>query len=174
MTYYEWLVHLLSDDAHPYQAYSRTMSCMMNTEFYWVNPYDRNRMSDGLYLRGDYEREAEREGDEVVIDAPPYATVLEVLAALAIRCENQIMYDPDEGDRTAMWFWMMVRNLGMDMPNYQFNEDEANAILGIFLDVAYEPNGEGGLFPVKNSHYDMREMDIWQQMSFYLNRMFPM
>lgn len=174
MTYWEWLVHIVQDDAHPAGAYSRVLRYLRDRQFYWVNPYDRNRESDGLYLRSEYEYEAEQEGDEPVLDAPAWSSVLEVIVALAVRCESSIMYDPDEGDRTSLWFWSMLRNLRLDVPNQMFNEDEACSIIDRLLEIEYEPNGVGGLFPVANSRYDMREMDIWAQMGYWLNRMYPM
>lgn len=173
MTYYEWLVYLLCDNSHPHALYSRVLHHLMDTQFYWVNPYDKNRGEDGIYMRVEYERAAENEGDEAIIDAPPWPTMLEVMAALAVRCEQSIMYDPDEGDRTTLWFWMMMRNLGIEVTNSRYDPEETECILQRLLAVEYEPNGVGGLFPVQNSRYDLREMDIWRQMGFYLNLMFP-
>ena len=35
-------------------------------------------------------------------------SVLEMMIALAIRCEEHIMDDPDVGNRTGQWFWKDV------------------------------------------------------------------
>ena len=36
-----------------------------------------------------------------------------MMIALAIRCEEHIMDDPDAGDRTGQWFWSMLVSLGL-------------------------------------------------------------
>ena len=40
-------------------------------------------------------------------------SVLEMMIALSMRCEEQIMDDPDIGNRTGQWFWDMIDNLGL-------------------------------------------------------------
>ena len=64
---------------------------------------DRNRALDGLALRDKYGYS----GDP---DEEP-CTVLEMLIALSLRIENQFMTNYDEGDRTSMWFWIMITNI---------------------------------------------------------------
>jgi hypothetical protein len=80
------------------------------------------------------------------------------------------MEDPQIGNRTQQWFWGMIVNLGLGgMYNEHFNRQEANAIIRIFLDRDYEPNGRGGLFRIRNCDVDLRRVEIWKQLCWYLD-----
>ena len=80
------------------------------------------------------------------------------------------MDNPQYGDRTTQWFWGMINNLGLGhMFNEYFDRDEARYIVNRFLDREYEPNGKGGLFTVRNGTSDLRDVEIWDQLNWYLN-----
>ena len=97
-------------------------------------------------------------------------SVLEMLIALAMRCEEHIMDDPDIGNRTGQWFWSMITNLGLgSMTDAKFDRVKINHVILIFLDRKYKPNGEGGLFTVRNCPRDLRTIEIWYQMCWYLD-----
>jgi hypothetical protein len=92
-----------------------------------------------------------------------------MMVALAIECEVTIMDDPNIGDRTGQWFWGMIVNLGLgSMTDYKFDDIYVEGVVRRFLDREYEPNGKGGLFTVKNCRYDLRTVEIWNQMCWYL------
>ena len=93
-----------------------------------------------------------------------------MLIALAIRCEEHIMDDPDIGNRTGQWFGGMIDNLGLgSMYDENFDRDYVDEKIGIFLNRDYERNGKGGLFTVKHCKYDLRTVEIWYQMCWYLD-----
>jgi hypothetical protein len=101
---------------------------------------------------------------------PPFCSVLEMMIALAKRWEDNVMYDPDYGDRTAEWFWIMMRNLGFTwLDDMRFDPVEANYITDRLLDREYDKDGQGGLFRIKNPNIDMRNTEIWYQMNFFFN-----
>ena len=80
------------------------------------------------------------------------------------------MDDPDVGDRTSKWFWLMMENMGLGfMSDNVFDKDEAIEKIDIFLDRRYKRNGEGGLFTIKNPRRDLRKVEIWYQMCWYLD-----
>lgn len=92
-----------------------------------------------------------------------------MMTALAIRCEEHIMDDPDIGNRTGQWFWSMLVNLGLgSMYDAKFNRYRVDRILERLLDREYGRNGKGGLFTVNNGR-DMRTTEIWYQMNYYLS-----
>lgn len=94
---------------------------------------------------------------------------LEMMTALAIRCEEHIMGDPDIGDRTGQWFWSMLSNLGLgSMSDTNFDKYRVDMALERFLERDYQRNGKGGLFTVNNGR-DMRATEIWYQMNYYLS-----
>ena len=80
------------------------------------------------------------------------------------------MEDDTVGNRTGQWFWNMIVSLGLgSMSDSRYNEREVDRILDIFLNRTYEANGRGGLFTIEDCTYDLRAVDIWYQMMWYLN-----
>ena len=133
---------------------------------------DENRADDGIRLRRRYAFEIGYEDNTRFITdrlrGP--CSVLEMMAALAIRCEEDIMDDSEIGDRTGQWFWGMVRNLDLGtMSDDRFDERRVREAITRFLNRDYEPNGEGGLFTVRHHTQDLRDVEIWRQMLWYLD-----
>ena len=109
--------------------------------------------------------------DEVldILDGP--CSVLEMMIALAIRCEENIMDDPNIGDRTSQWFWGMVVNLGLgSMVDCRFDKQFVDETIRIFLNRKYAPNGNGGLFTIRDCDKDLRKVEIWHQLCWYLDK----
>jgi hypothetical protein len=97
-------------------------------------------------------------------------SVFEMMIALAIRCEENIMDDPSKGDRTGQWFWGMITNLGLgSMMDHRFNKIFVDDTIKRFLDRDYEPDGKGGLFRIRNTNKDLRTVEIWYQLCWYLD-----
>ena len=95
-----------------------------------------------------------------------------MIIALAIRCEECIMDDPKYGNRTGQWFWGMISNLGLGgMTDYNYKEIVVDRKIDIFLDRKYDPDGRGGLFTIRNCEFDLRDVEIWRQLCYYLDTM---
>ena len=92
--------------------------------------------------------------------------MLEMMVALCLRCEEQIMCNEEDGNRTGEWFNGMMNSLGLIEIVY---EKEAYDILSRFANHAYEPDGKGGLFTIPNCGKDMRTAEIWYQAMWYLD-----
>ena len=93
-----------------------------------------------------------------------------MIAGLALRCEENIMDDPQYGDRTGQWFWGMISNLGLgSMTDDRYDRAYVDFVIDRFLNREYEPNGRGGLFTVEKSKKDLRRVEIWYQMCWYLD-----
>ena len=74
------------------------------------------------------------------------------------------------GDRTGYWFWLMIDNLGLgNMVNSQFDSTKVDNIIDNFLNRTYEKNGKGGLFTIRNCDTDLRKVEIWYQLCWYLD-----
>lgn len=168
--YLKWMIHQVCDDEYSKTSYRRLLSYLNEVDFTYILPMDGNRAEDGIDLRYNFGREFNIE-DRIIasyLDDRP-CSVLEMMIALAMRCEISIMDNPDIGDRTGQWFWNMIVNLGLGgMNDNRFDEDYVDDILYTFLNREYAPNGEGGLFTVSNARRDMRTVDIWYQMCWYL------
>lgn len=171
--YFEWLYGLVCDTRRPKSlSYRKLLMHLHNTEFRYVIQRDRNRASDGIDLRYRFalEREHKYPTDQVmnILDGP--CSVLEMMIALAIRCEETIMDDASIGDRTSQWFWGMVNNLGLGaMLDNRFERGEFDRIVNRFLDREYSPDGRGGLFRLRNCDRDLRTVEIWYQLCWYLD-----
>lgn len=167
--YFEWLWNFTKCRGHSQNR--KIITLLHNIEFRYSIPMDANREEDGIDLRYRFITEVgiPKNYQEVYayLDGP--CSVLEMMIALAIRCEESIMDDPDIGDRTSEWFWLMMKNLGLDyMSDRKFDRDIAEEKISIFLDRRYKRNGEGGLFVV-NGRRDLRKVEIWYQMCWYLD-----
>lgn len=167
--YFEWLWNFTKCRGHSQNR--KIITLLHNIEFRYSIPMDANREEDGIDLRYRFITEVgiPKNYQEVYayLDGP--CSVLEMMIALAIRCEESIMDDPDIGDRTSEWFWLMMKNLGLDyMSDRKFDRDLAEEKISIFLDRKYKRNGEGGLFVV-NGRRDLRKVEIWYQMCWYLD-----
>lgn len=147
------------------------LSFLHSRDFTYTLPMDGNRESDGMNLRYRFGDECSYPYTEIasVLDHCP-CSVLEMMVALSIRCEEQIMSDPDMGDRTGVWFWGMVQSLGLyEMTDKRFDAVIACQAVEKFLIRDYPPNGRGGLFTVICPRTDMSSIEIWYQMMCYLN-----
>lgn len=168
--YFEWLYNYMCEGrAHDTVSYKKLFALLHNTKFIYFIKNDINRAADGIDLRN---RFADDIQDSCVLEylRRKPCSVLEMLIALAIRCEETIMDNPKYGDRTKQWFWMMLSNLGLSyMTDDLYNENYALQHINIFLNRTYQPNGKGGLFYIRNCDEDLRDIEIWTQLLWYLN-----
>ena len=170
--YFEWMYQLVCDERGAEgPSYRKLLYLLHDTDFFYTIPMDGNRAEDGTDLRYRFGYENAYEGPMIAtyLDDRP-CSVLEMMVALAIRCEEHIMCDPDIGNRTGQWFWNMIDNLGLSgMDDLQFDRNYAKRVVQKFLNREYKRNGEGGLFTVKHYRMDLRSVEIWYQMCWYLD-----
>lgn len=165
--YYQWLCGIVCRDLFSKNiSYDKLLSYLSHREFTIIIPNDVNRAEDGIDLRLRYQMAT---GEHISRREP--CSVLEMMIALAIRCEESIMDNPAYGDRTAQWFWGMIRTLGLySMTDNRFDINYVSSVIDRFLNREYAPNGEGGLFKISNCRYDLREIEIWYQLCWYLDQ----
>ena len=166
-SYEQWLYGIVCGDRFAKNiSYNRLLSYLSHREFTIIIPNDINRAEDGVDLRLRYETTT---GEYISRNRP--CSILEMMVALAIRCEETIMDNPAYGDRTGQWFWSMIKTLGLfSMTDDQFDIDYVSEVIDRFLNRDYAPNGEGGLFKINNCKYELREVEIWYQLCWYLDR----
>lgn len=166
--YFEWICKQVCKTRKKIDKYSNLLSTMHEIEFVYSIPMDVNRFEDGEALRYRFARERNYNNVPACLNEP--CSVLEMMVALSIRCEEQIMDDPDKGNRTSIWFWDMIDNLGLSyMTNDKYDKRTAYNIFECLLERKYEPDGTGGLFTINNCKYDLRKVEIWYQMCWHLN-----
>lgn len=167
--YFEWLYNLVCKSRYPDDpGFRKLLMYLHGEEFTYVIDMDENRASDGVSLRWQYVCEHDYPIDMLdELDGP--CSVLEMMIALCFKCEG-IMDDPDIGDRFTQWFWHMIVSLGLGgMDDKSFNKRKVEGSISRFLDRNYEPDGKGGLFTIRNCDRDLRYVEIWHQMCWYLN-----
>lgn len=166
--YFRWLIGLIGDE-YIERNYQKLLWKLYSTDYIWELDYDRNRAADGLFLRRLFTQETR------IVVPDKCCTMLEMMVALARKAEDDIMHDPDYGDRTGYWFWTMIQNLGLDIyDDSYFFEPEIDRILDVFMHHRYDKNGSsGGAFPVRTKTRDLRKTDLWWQMNSYLEENFP-
>ena len=168
--YFLWLCDLVCKDRFARQiSYKKLLTFLHLTEFKCALSRDKNRAEDGICLRYRFGYENTYiDNAEGYINGP--CSVLEMMVALALHCEENIMDDPSMGNRTGQWFWGMVTNLGLGgMSDERFDRLIAETIINRFLKREYEPNGKGGLFTIRNCDVDLRSVEIWYQLCWYLD-----
>lgn len=161
--YFDWLCWFVNiDNRSLTDGYSKLLKNLHFTSFYWFVPNDDNRAYEGMNLR-------ERFCDELNIkyrieDFPEECTMLELIIGLAIRCSDLA----NSGLSEAQWFWRLLDNCGL---SYYDDDcmDDPYEIIERLIERRYKRNGQGGFFPIKTNRKDQTKIELWYQMSAYIN-----
>ena len=162
--YFEWIYQRIDG-----KGYRCLLETLYSIEFVYSMTMDENRLRDGIDLRGQFARECGIPQIAIKLKMDNTScSVLEVMVALAIRMESTIFDDPEQGDRTYVWFWDMVKALGLyHMDDDIFDYEETEEIVDRFLNRQYDYDGKGSLFYIPEAESDMRDVEIWYQMCMY-------
>lgn len=172
--YFQWLCEKVLVNKGE-SSYYILANALHHKEFTQFVPNDENRAADGIELRKDYAREeTETELEERaildILSGP--CTVFEMLIALAERI-SFILSETRDSDTTAERFWEMIDNIdlgGMSDDFYFENggSEKVRQVLERVLNRTYDRRGRGGLFPLRRPKEDQRRVELWYQMSAYL------
>ena len=152
-------------------TYWDLLQIMQQTEFIWLPEaaHDDNRMMDGLDLRVEflevYNTPQIRDPGEL---GP--VSVLEVLVGLSRRLA--FMAD----GRPKDWAWNLLCNLGFERYSddlTKYKRRRAEDILDALVWRRYNPDGSGGFFPLQNPDEDQTRVELWYQMSAYVEEIHP-
>lgn len=175
--YFNWLCDIVHAN-DPQDSFIKLMRVLFETDFYWVIDNDINRAEDGKHLRSDFENRSLYSDYSVIYDKP--CSVLEMLIALSIRIDEEVMWNPNKGNRAVTWFWEMLENLEIaDIDDYSFCDPEdryrIKRILEKFLSRNYDKDGFGCLFPLNSCYIccskvsqKVSQTEIWYQMMDYM------
>ena len=167
--YFEWLYKStcgcgISENI----SYRKLLMHLHHTQFYYSLERDADRAGAGIDLRWRFVCEHNYDVS-VLNELEGPCSVLEMILALAFYCE-EYMDDPSYGDRTSQWFWGMITNLGLGaMSDELFNKRYVDEIVTRFLDRKYDSDGRGGLFRIRNCEHDLRRVEIFHQLCWYMN-----
>lgn len=152
--------------------HSQTHWCLLaqlySKEFVWSVPNDDNRLVDGVDLRMQF-----LELNQIRTPDPKWmelgCNMLELLIAISRRLSFLQDGEP------SVWFWHLLEVLDLE----QYNDTRYNMTVEGLVDQTlnrviyrqYEPNGVGGLFPLRNPKHDQRKVELWSQLNAYLNEL---
>lgn len=167
--YFDWMFDLVCKERYAKDiSYRKLLIYLHDTEFKYTISKDANRAEDGMDLRRRFALLQDDTDIVYYLDGP--CSMLEMMIALAIRCEENIMDDPRMGDRTGQWFWGMINSLGLgSMTDDRFDNSYVDEVIDKFIFREYEPDGKGGLFTIRNYERDLRKVEIWTQLCWYLD-----
>lgn len=165
--YFEWLYSRIGTvrNRNPSRSHWELARVLFSTKFIWFVPNDDNRAADGIDLRYEFIREWGDDGvDDLWLELE--CSMLEMLIALSRRLSFESY------GSAAEWFWKLMQNLGLkDYTDDIFEisiAEEVEEVLERINQRSYSPNGDGGLFPLRNATEDQRDIEIGYQMSAYL------
>ena len=162
--YFNWLCAKVMrvENPTPSLTYWDLLRALHGTEFVWLLSGDDNRAADGVELRVEF---------LIAADIPDHSDwrsqpcgLLEMLIALSRRAEFQ-------SDISAYtWFWEFIENLGLGDCNDAAccSSEDINDVLYQLVWRTYEPNGQGGLFPMEHPKHDQTKVELWYQFFEYL------
>ena len=144
---------------------------------------DENRMYDGLAMRrefrcwstgkrfnfGPYQEDlslySKLEGNA--------CTLLEFFTGFAHRIDRDMLCMDDQGeDGAKVWLKIIFENLGLwrfDGELMDKDKDAIDGYLSCWVNLDYDYNGDGGLFPLVRAPGDMRKTDMWVQASWWID-----
>lgn len=167
--YFEYLYHLMRADLPEHRKYSTLLSELYDIPFTYSHPMDENRVVDALDMRREFLFDKGYDTRDDFMDRD--VSVLEILAALSRRIEIEVTGEPGY-DVLERWFWVCLENLGLLDPGCGEDTRYDRGLVRYKIDVwmyrQYDKHGKGGIFPVKKSDIDEREIDIWYQGQLYL------
>lgn len=163
--YFEYLVNLINPDHAPYL---KLLEQLYSTDYIIVKDDDNNRAEDGKNLRLDWLYEHNRKEDNDIWFAQFKAcSVLEMMVALAIRMDENIMWNGF--NRTSIWFSDMILSMGLEQyTDYNYDPESISTIVNAMMYYNIESNGQGGLFISPYNDTDMRDYSLWYQMQIYI------
>lgn len=166
--YLRWLAPQIreAEDA-PDKEFWGLLKLMRDKEFFEVVKYDDNRIEDGFDIRREFLREVGVSPFDVRMGP---CSFLEVLIGLSRRLAFAA------AGTAPGWAWTLVSNLElhkMSDPLSAYKRRKANDILEACIFRTYQPDGQGGFFPLGWPSEDQRQVELWYQMSAYISELHP-
>lgn len=145
------------------RTYWTLLEQLHRKEFVWFVPNDDNRVEDGRDLRREFVLAEQLENvDQNWMTLG--CSMLEMLVALSRRLSFQA------NGEASVWFWHLIDVLGLHSFNdrMKYSYKTVDDILETVIWRTYNPDGRGGLFPLRSAERDQRKVEIWYQMSAFL------
>lgn len=162
--YFDWLYYKATNGKRS-KSYRKLLRALHEIEFEYILDRDANRATDGVNLRWYYVDDG---GQDDILDWKEPCTVLEMMVALCMHME--IIMGEDECYSLSHWFAMMLDNLNLgDMYDNRFNREYMYERVYIFMNREYDPDGFGNIIYIPECRDDLRDVEIWYHMCWYLD-----
>ena len=162
--YLTWLYSRIGDveEENPRRTYWKLFRQLYSIEFVWVVPNDDNRVEDGRDLRLRFLEEWHVRADQHWLGLG--CSFLELLVGLAER----LSFEAEGKPRT--WFWELLSNLGLSRYNdyMRIDTERIAEVCDRVIWRTYAPDGQGGLFPLRDPQENQLEVEIWYQLCAYI------
>ena len=178
-SYFDWLFSKVYDQGgEKVKSHRKLLNALFEFPFKPTNPLDQAREEDGIDLRWRYYWENFHIDDNTDISIYNFnpnmyhtqCSVLEMMVALAFRADENFTREHIHRSSVPDIFWEMITNMGLIAETDPlFDIEYVTLKLERFISRTYEPNGRGGLFYFKNIDTDIREVEIWYQLCWYVN-----
>lgn len=169
--YQEWLYDFIQLNDYV-NKYGQLLLYLSGQKFTWSVHHDDNRAKDGNALRKEFSSFYKLPDDFWIGKIPEECSLLEMMIALSMRCDD-VIFTPENGDRYNLWFWEMIKNIGLDeMDKFNFDKAYCDEVVDRLLKRRYLRDGRGGFFRTRNPKIDMRKAEIWYQMNVWLEENF--
>lgn len=166
--YFIWLTEQIDDRKVDSDFLYDTCGVLFDITFQPLDADDLNRVGDANSLRLRYLEEEGIDGlirnDNEDTYSSEEATVLEVLVALCVRLEHDILGEPGN-EHPERWFWEMIKNFGITEDT---SEHDIYEIIDNWMEGNYGEDGSGGPFVLHEYDFDVRELGLWDQAQHYI------
>lgn len=169
--YFRWLIDML--DKKMVKKYSSLLLHLFKDSFIESKfaPMDVHRARDGIGLRTRFIQENKFSDEQLEELKYDDCSWLEMLIALSIRIDDQLMFDMNLGNRTDKWFWLIIGQMDLDrFDENHYNYAKVKDKLNRFIRRDYENGGKNGIF---KCNFDVRKVEIWYQMHSWFNENTP-
>lgn len=161
--YYEWLCDQVRPEGNN-PTYEGLFDALYHKEFVWIIPNDDNRIEDGLDLLADFFRMHGLAAETERVNGKG-CSFLELVIGLSRRLSFVA------GGTAQEWAWHLLGNIGfhsMTDPLTRGKRKFIDEAMDKVIWRTYKANGDGGLFPLAWPQDDQRKIELWYQMSEYV------
>lgn len=149
---------------------SKMLKLLHSIPFRYMIKMDRNRVANAVYYRNQWMSD-----HSVVLDVPDNfimdgsCSILELLFTFALKIDREYTSE-DFIDHPEIFFWEFIENLNLNRQlNSNFDEKYVRGVIDTFITRSYEADGRhGNIFIINDPDYDLRELQLWDQMQIYL------
>ena len=168
LRYLEYLSRLTNMDRTATSSYWRLFEALYNIDYYSVIDNDTNRAIDGVTLREHFDYDTNNKYGICTLIGDKPCSVLEMMIALSSKMEEDFLYNDEE--YVPIIFLEMIDNLGLSaMTDNNSDQEYVESVIDRFLRRDFEYDGYGSLFVLRHPFRDLRDVETWMAMTWYLN-----